>query len=173
MKTPHPYIDRGQSGKLRYQDGELLRVREPEEPARKPLTMDSLRDHPGELTDVDAALEQWAKWALSALSSVGWPAKTLLARLIEYGVIGCAQQASGSILVVGRTLEYDELCAWVETAVMRLPIEERNVIVVAYLSGDPPDVAAIELGVSRGTFDSRLSRARRSVRDYLDGRKAS
>lgn len=168
-----PYIDRGQPGKLLYQDGELLRVREPDEPPRKPLTLESMRQHFEVATDADAALEHWAKWALSALESVGWPRKTLLARIIEYGVIGCAQQASGTLLVVGHAVEYDEMCAWVETAVMRLPVEERNVIVVVYLDFVPPDTAAKELGISRGTLDSRLSRARRSVRDYLDGRKAS
>lgn len=167
-----PYMDRGKPG-LRYDGEELPRVREPEVPKRKPLTASQLRNRAEpELADADAALEHWAAWAKSALSAVGWPEKTLLARVIEYGVLGAAQRGGGTP-VVGMVVEYDELCAWVEEAVMRLAIDEHRIITYVYLGNMPPEIAAKELGISRGTFDSRLSRARRSVRDYLDGRKAS
>lgn len=174
MRKPLPYVDRGAPG-LRYRDnGELLTVREPETPERKTLTAESLRERAEpELSDTDAALEHWAAWAKSALSGMGWPEKTLLARVIEYGVLGAAQRGSGTLLVVGTLVEYDELCAWVEASVMRLSLMERNVIVCTFMHYETPESSARRLGVSPSNFRQILYRARRSVRDYLDGRKAA
>lgn len=125
------------------------------------------------MTDVHAALEQWASWVRDGLAGIGWPESTLLAKVIEYGALGAAQKHYGSLLLVGTELEYDGLCAWVEAAIMRLALDERNVLVRVYLHWEPTAVSAKELDISRGTFDSRLCRARRSVGDYLDGRKAA
>jgi len=138
------------------------------------LTKESLREQAeAELSDADAALEHWAAWAKSALSSIGWPPRTLLARIIECGVLGAAQRGSGTLLVVGGMIEYDELCAWVEAAVMRLTLTERNVVVRVYMHFESPEISARELGMSASNFRQVLYRARRSVRDYLDGRKAA
>ena len=167
-----PYIDRGTPGTLRYQGGVLLTVREPEPVERLKLrATPSFTKEPG--IDVDAALERWAQWVKDGLAGAGWPNKTLLARVIEYGALGAAQRHYGSIVIIGTMIEYDEICGWVEAAVMRLAGEEREVIVRVYFRWETPDVSAKELGISRGTFDSRLSRGRRSVKDYLDGRKAA
>lgn len=125
------------------------------------------------MADAHTALEQWAKWVRDALSGVGWPERTLLARLIEYGAIGCAQQQGGRLLICGSILPHDELCEWVEAAIMRLSLDERNVIVRVYLHWETDEVSARELGINVGCLRVRLSRARRSVRDYLDGRKAA
>lgn len=170
-----PYVDRGVPGQLRYNlRGELLEVKEPEPIAPKTLTIDALREQPEpEMVDADSALEHWAAWAKSALSSIGWPPRTLLARIIECGVLGAAQRGSGTLLVVGGMVEYDELCAWVEAAVMRLTLTERNVIVRAYMHYESPEASARELSMSASNFRQILYRARRSVRDYLDGRKAA
>lgn len=171
-RIQRPYIDRGRPG-LRYQDEKLPKVREPEPPERKPLTTAELRKRAEpEVADAGAALEHWAAWAKSALSGIGWPEKTLLARVIEYGVLGAAQRGSGTLLVVGSMVPYDELCAWVETAVIRLTLMERNVIVRVYMHYETPEVSASELDITVGNFRQILYRARRSVRDYLDGRKA-
>lgn len=173
MSDPKPYIDRGRPG-LRYDGDVLPLVREPPSPPRKALTKESLKDQPEpELADADSALEHWAAWAKSALSSMGWPPRTLLARVIEYGVLGAAQRGSGMLLVVGGMVEYDELCAWVEAAVMRLTLAERNVIVRAYMHYETPETSARELEMTASNFRQILYRARRSVRDYLDGRKAA
>lgn len=125
------------------------------------------------MADVHAALEQWASWVKSALAGIGWPEKTLLARVIEYGALGAAQQYHGSLVLVGTMVEYDEMCAWVEAAIMRLPMEERNVIVRVYLHWEPAERSARQLGISANCLYTRLHRARRSVKDYLDGRKAT
>jgi predicted DNA-binding protein (UPF0251 family) len=166
-----PYIDRGKPGALRYDhDGKLPLVREP--PVAPEKTIKSL-PKTGAGVDVNAALERWARWVHDSLAGVGWPDKTLLARVIEYGALGAAQGHYGSLIIVGTVVEYDEVCAWVEVALMRLPNEEREVVTHAYLRRGSAEVHAKELGITRGTFDSRLSRARRSVKDYLDGRKAA
>jgi hypothetical protein len=172
-KKPQPYVDRGRPG-LRYDGDRLPRVREPEAPPHTPLTVESLREHAEpELSDADAALSHWAAWAKSSLSGIGWPEKTLLARIIEFGVLGAAQRGSGTLLVVGSMVAYDELCAWVEAAVMRLTLTERNVVVRAYLHYETPEASARQLGMTASNFRQVLYRARRSVRDYLDGRKAA
>ncbi len=164
-----PYVDRGRPGLRYHHDGKLPLVRDP--PAAPEKTIKSLpQSGPG--VDVHAALERWARWVHDSLAGIGWPEKTLLARMIEYGALGAAQGHSGSVIVVGTMIEYDELCAWVEAALMRLPEEERETVAHAYLRRGSAEVHAKELGITRGTFDSRLSRARRSVKDYLDGRKA-
>lgn len=126
-----------------------------------------------ESVDAHAALEQWGRWVRDGLAGIGWPAETLLARVIEYGALGAAQRHCGSLMLIGTLIEYDEMVAWTEAAVMRLALDERNVVVRVYLHWEPPEVSAKRLGISQGTFDSRLSRARRSVRDYLEGRKAA
>jgi hypothetical protein len=171
-RKPLSYVDRGGPG-LRYDGDKLPLVKEPPEPPRKTLTKEALREAEPEMADADSALEHWAAWAKSALSSMGWPPRTLLARVIEYGVLGAAQRSSGSLLVVGGLVEYDELCAWVEAAVMRLTLTERNVIVRAYMHYETPETSARELGMTGSNFRQVLYRARRSVRDYLDGRKAA
>lgn len=174
-RIPTSYVDCGRPG-LRYSDGgKLPTVREPEPPPHKPLTADSLHEQQteSELSDANAALEHWATWAKSSLTGMGWPPRTLLARIIEFGVLGAAQRGSGCLLVVGSLVDYDELCAWVEASVMRLALMERNVIVRAYLHYETPETSARQLGVSAENFRQILYRARRSVRDYLDGRKAA
>lgn len=168
-----PYVDRGAPG-LRYSDdGKLPTVRDPEAPPPKALTPEALRQQQAdsELSDAHAALEHWVAWAKSALSGMGWPEKTLLARVIEYGVLGAAQKGSGTLLVVGSMVPYDELCAWVEAAVMRLTLMERNVIARAYFHYETPEISARHLEITAANFSQILYRARRSVRDYLDGRK--
>lgn len=172
-RIPQSYVDRGGPG-LRYDGDQLPLVREPQAPPRTMLTKESLQERAEpELADADAALEHWAAWAKSALSSMGWPPRTLLARIIECGVLGAAQRSNGVLLVVGGRIEYDELCAWVEAAVMRLTLAERNVIVRAYMHYETPETSAHELSMTPSNFRQVLYRARRSVRDYLDGRKAA
>jgi hypothetical protein len=170
-RKSRPYVDRGKPGTPRLLDGSVPLVPDP-----PPVPLKTLKTLPVTVTvgiNVHAALERWAAWVHDSLASVGWPEKTLLARVIEYGALGAAQGYYGSVMIVGTMVEYDELCGWVEAAIMRLPIDERNIVVRVYLRTEPAEVSANELGITRGTFDSRLSRARRSVKDYLDGRRAS
>lgn len=169
-RKPRPYVDRGKPGTLRMQDGSLPTVPDP-----PPVPRMTLKHTPVKVTDgadAHAALEQWAHWVRAGLAAVGWPEKTLLARVIEYGALGAAQGHVGTLLVSGDALPHDELCEWVEAAVMRLDLHERNVVVRHYLRAESAEVSAQAIGISADTFRQRLSRARRSVKDYLDGRRA-
>jgi hypothetical protein len=117
--------------------------------------------------ETDVALEVWARWAKSALSGLGWSPHTLLARVIEFGVVGAASRAGLTI----HPLEVDELCELVERGVMRLKEIERKVIVRRYLHWEPREVSARRCHMSQGRFATVLHRARRSIRDFLDGAK--
>jgi hypothetical protein len=170
MKKPRPYVDRGKPG-LRFQGGSLPTVPDP-----PPVPMKTLKHAPVAVSvgvDAGAALEQWALWVCAGLAVVGWPEKTLLARVIEYGALGAAQGNAGSLLISADAFPHDELCEWVEAAVMRLDLPERNVVVRHYLRSESAEVSANAIGISPDSFRQRLSRARRSVKDYLDGRKAA
>lgn len=112
--------------------------------------------------DVDTALEAWARWGRSVLAGIGWPAWTLLARVIAQGFTGAAQKGC-------RVYEVDEAMELVERAVLRLSDIERRVICKHYLYWQSPEVSAQYCHMSYGYFRVVLNRARRRVRDYLDG----
>lgn len=118
----------------------------------------------GDMGEVDVALEAWARWARSALSGMGWPPMTLLARVIAHGVTGAASRSA-------MALEADELCELVERGIMRLKEIERTVLVRHYLHWEPIEVASRHCHMSAGRFRTVLHRARRSVRDFMDGAK--
>lgn len=116
----------------------------------------------GKSAAVDAALEAWARWARSALSGIGWPHHTLLARIIEAGVRGAAQRG-------GCAIEHDTLCEAVERAILRLPEREKRVLVRWYMHWEPLSVSAESMGITDNQFRVILHRARRSVADYIEG----
>lgn len=116
---------------------------------------------------VDAALEAWARWGRSLLQSIGWPARTLMARIMDEGFTGAAQKGSRSFEMA------DEAMELVERAVLRLPDRERLVVIKHYTYSQPVEVSARYCHMHPATFRSYLHRARRSVRDYLDGVRIS
>lgn len=109
--------------------------------------------------DVDAALEAWARWGCDGLPS--WPRMTLLAKVAKYGFAGASQP--------GPVPEMDEAVAAVERAVLRLSQVERLVLLKHYGYWQATEVSAKYCGLSPGSFRSVLSRARRSVKDFLAG----
>lgn len=116
----------------------------------------------GKTAAVDAALEAWARWARSALSEIGWPHHTILARVIESGVTGAAQRG-------GHPVERDSICEAVERAMLRLPDKEKRVLVRWYMHWEPLAVSAETMGITDNQFRVVLHRARRSVADYIEG----
>jgi DNA-directed RNA polymerase specialized sigma24 family protein len=125
------------------------------------------RPRAGDLAETDAALEAWARWAKTALAGMGWPVWTMLARVIEFGAMEAAARGNAS----ADALQADELCELVERAVLRLAEYERKVIVSHYLHWQPGDVSARYCRMTPGQFRVVLHRARRSVRDYIEGAK--
>lgn len=117
------------------------------------------------LGEVDAALEAWARWGRSGLSGIGWPAWTLLARVIAQGFTGAAQHG-------GRSFEIDEAMEMVERAVLRLTEIERKAVCKHYLYSQSHEVSADYCRITYGHFRVVLNRARRRIRDYLEGARA-
>lgn len=129
---------------------------------RPPVECSSDRVNREALQEVDALLEAWARWGRSLLDGIGWPRVTLLARIMEEGFQGAAQKGS-------RVIEIDETMEVIERAVLRLPEKERLVVIKHYTYWQPLEVSARYCHMSYSTFRSCLHRARRSIRDYLDG----
>jgi DNA-directed RNA polymerase specialized sigma subunit len=119
-----------------------------------------------ERDDVDVALEAWARWAKQAFSGLGWSPTNIIARIIEYGLLGAIRSATGGAKIV----EVDSVCEIVDQAIGRLPEGERRVVVVFYTKWWPREVSAQKCGVTETNFRQLLHRGRRSVKDYLAGR---
>lgn len=117
---------------------------------------------PDRHAEIDVALEAWARWAKSALSGLGWPPLTLLAKIIAHTATGAAREA-------GAHIEADEFCELIDRLVMKLPEIERKVIVRHYLHWEPQQVSARHLSMSYPRFRLVLHRARRSLAYRLEG----
>jgi DNA-directed RNA polymerase specialized sigma24 family protein len=113
-----------------------------------------------ELAHVDALLEQWARWGKQG-SGLGFPAITLLGKVMEQGFAGAAQP--------GPVPEMDETVQITERAVLRLKEIRRRVIVKHYLYWQPIEVSARYCHMSPGRFRTILHDARRQIADYVDG----
>lgn len=125
------------------------------------------RNHPrldGINADADVALEAWARWAKRVLGELGWPAWTLVARVIEFGVSGAAARNG-----IAGQIEADNLCEMVERIVMRLKEIDRRVVVLQYMRWQPIEVSARQCSMTPGRFRTVLCRARREVGHCLEG----
>jgi hypothetical protein len=148
-------------------DGRTIRVARAH-PERPVARLDG-RNHPkleGISAEADVALEVWARWAKRVLGGLGWPAWTLVARVIEFGVSGAASRNG-----LSSHLEADQLCEMVEKIIMKLKEIDRSVLVIQYLRWQPIEVSAQQCSMSPGRFRTVLHRARRDVGHRLDGIK--
>lgn len=118
-----------------------------------------------ESREAHAALEAWARWALSVFSGLGYARVNAIARLIEFGAMG-ASQSFGPIPV-----EIDRTCEVVDRAVARLDETQRKVIYFTYLHNDAAQVTAQKCGLTYGYYREVLKDARRRVGDYINGAK--
>ena len=109
---------------------------------------------------IDPLLERWARWGKDG--HIGWPEETLLSRVIQQGFTGAAQ--------AGPMPEMDEAVRAIETAVLRLNLKERQVIVKHYVHWQPIEVSARYCHLNPGQFRTLLHRARRRIADFIDGR---
>ena len=109
------------------------------------------------MTEVDAALEAWARWGRD--NSLGWPTWTLLAKVAEQGYTGAAQK--GPVPEMGETI-------WaVEQAVLRLKPVERTVVVKYYIHWQPVEVCAKHCHMSPNRFRTVLNRARNLISEWV------
>jgi predicted DNA-binding protein (UPF0251 family) len=107
----------------------------------------------------DCRLDAWASWVRGGTNA--WPARTLLARIIEQGVSGAAQGCAVDRMPV-QVLQTDRIVA-------RLQIDLKQTILIYYLTHASSEVKAAHLGVSRATFWRRVTRAQKAVYQGLDG----
>ncbi len=113
----------------------------------------------------DHALEAWAKWAHATADGLGWPRRTLLAKVIEEGFTGAAQG--------GPPVTAPDLVLSTERAVLRLPKPEREALLAQYLYWEPVECRARRCHCSVPRYNRLLGQARRSVADYLEGALAA
>ena len=118
-----------------------------------------------ESQEAHIALEAWARWARSALSGLGFSPTNMIARFIEFGILG----ASGSYGPA--PVEIDRTCEIVDRAVGRLDELEREVIYRTYLYNDAAQVTAKKCGLTYGYYREVLAKARQRVGDYISGAK--
>jgi hypothetical protein len=109
-------------------------------------------------------LECWGEWARSDGTGVGWPAATLLGRMIEFGPQGAAQEGRGPVDMPGEI-------AVTDAAVARLGVIDKSVIRAYYIHWAPPEVIWKRCAGIRSfsQFKIVLRRARWRVGGFLDG----
>lgn len=122
--------------------------------------IESARDSEGHV-----ALEAWGRWARTFLSELGYPAISVIGKIIELGIRGAAQNTGA------RLVEIDQMCEMVDRAILRLDKTEQEVIYRTYLRNDAAQVTARKCGLTYGYYRVVLARARRRVGDYLIGAK--
>jgi len=105
----------------------------------------------------DQCLGAWASWVRG--NQTAWPARTLLARIIEEGA-GASHNSYVETMpeMVGQT----------DRAVARIPGELRIVIKVYYLTHASSEIKAARCHISRATFWRRVERGQIAVFDQLD-----
>lgn len=107
---------------------------------------------------VHVRLEAWGRWARD-IETRAWPERSVLGRLIEEGPgAGQAGRPAGYV--------HPDIAA-VESAVVRLPPKEREVVREYYTRWAPPEVVARRVRMGRREFGRVLYRARVRVSGYL------
>lgn len=116
-------------------------------------------------SEVNAALEAWARWGKTVLASLGFPSISIIGRIVELGIVGAAASASGI-----RALEVDQTCEMVDRAIRSLDETERETIVRTYLYSDneAAQVTAVKCGLTYGYYRHILARARKMIGQYLE-----
>lgn len=111
----------------------------------------------------DARLDAWASWVRSNHSA--WPARTLLARIMEEGTSGAAQGTAVDNMPY-HIVETDR-------AVARIEPRLRKTVKVYYLTHASSEIKAASLHVSRATFWRLVERAQIAVFHQLNGETES
>lgn len=116
-----------------------------------------------EMKSAHIALESWARWARTGLSGLGFPSISLIGKIIRLGIRGASQTTGAQIV------EIDQLCEYVDRAILRLDDTEREVVYRTYLFNDAAQVTARKCGLTYGYYRHVLARVRRRVGDFLAG----
>ena len=106
-------------------------------------------------------MEAWARWAKNVLTQLGFPAMSIIARVIKYGVGASASNAGV------RLTEVDETCELVDRALLKLTEEQRTVIIRHYTKWEPQRVAAKALRMGTDRYSQLLTIAKRRLANIL------
>ena len=112
------------------------------------------------LKPADAALDVWGRWSRGDVGSVGWPARTVLGRVMEEGANGAAQ--TGKTFV---GIAMPESVAFVEGVVSSMEPEEQTVLRVHYV-----DTCHLidDIGAANAERGRRCKKAMRRDRFSID-----
>jgi hypothetical protein len=116
-----------------------------------------------ELLAVDERLLQWGRWARNDGVPGDYPRSTMLARVMEQGPMGAAQQGRSPTTI-------PELIALVDAAVAKLVYRQRCVVFVRYVyfAGMPAEIQRAKLGLSEYRWKVALRDSRWRVWTLLE-----
>lgn len=120
-----------------------------------------------ERDEADVALEAWARWAKSALTSLGFPPISIIGKIVELGIRGAAQSAGLKVM------EIDEVCELTERAVTTLPGDEKEAVIRHYLLPEPDFVSARIMRIASSTFSEKLKSGKGKIQRYIEDARLS
>lgn len=115
------------------------------------------------LREVDRRLWAWADWSRQFGGTVGWPSTSVAWRLARV-------HETGQSMSTGMTpaMQVPDEIAEVEAAVLKLPKELQQVVMVQYFSADPTEAKARRSHLRVSEYSRRLENARWSMKTLLE-----
>ena len=118
---------------------------------------------------IDGFLLIWAKWAVSRYdNSLGFSPESTMHRIMTEGPTGAAIRGTFG----PRSIPISEMADLVESAMIKLLKDHRNVLVLEYVGRGTRRQKAGDLGVSENTYNSRLRRAKERLASEVDSLKS-
>ncbi len=112
------------------------------------------RRRDGVPSHIDARILQWVQWTRGPVVAIGWPPRTILARVIEEGFHGASQVGDRPTPEMpADVLEVDRIVAKMHPRLARA-------LRAVYLSGLPMEVKARQMRLSVSTLRNRVESAR-------------
>lgn len=119
-----------------------------------------------------AFVQLWANWSRISRyeSPAGWVARVAISRLRDHQ--RSVRRLASALLRLGRQSDLDGASPGerleITAALARLPLRQRLAVVLYYLDDRPIAQVASLMGVSEGTVNRHLFRAREVLRSYLE-----
>lgn len=116
--------------------------------------------------EIDARILQWVQWTRGAVTPNGWPARTVLARVIEEGAHGSSQSGNRpEPEMPANVLEVDRIVA-------RMHPRLRRALRAVYLSALPVEIKAKQMHLSVSTLRNRVESARWYIAAAIEHRNS-
>lgn len=128
--------------------------------AVSPETRDRSHSHMGpDVRKLDALAERSIARMMGGLRGLGFPRRTLLARMIEFGIRGAAQQGSGDV----EDLPQDQQMFWRAFNIVCHTEIKKSFFLAVYTENLPPTAHARRFGWSKDRTNRELRELRRSM----------